>query len=47
VPIFKKGLTAARGGDYATALREWTLLAKQGDAGARYGLGWMYDKEDG
>jgi hypothetical protein len=44
---FQKGLTAARGGDYATALREWTLLAKQGDAGARYGLGWMYDKEDG
>jgi hypothetical protein len=25
-----KGLTAYRSGDYATALREWTPLAKQG-----------------
>ena len=29
---FQKGLAAARSGDYATALREWTPLAKQGDA---------------
>ena len=29
---FQKGLTAYRSGDYATALREWTPLAKQGDA---------------
>ena len=27
---FQKGLTAAQSGDYATALREWTPLAKQG-----------------
>ena len=26
-----KGLTAAQSGDYATALREWTPLAQQGD----------------
>ena len=31
---FQKGLTAYRSGDYATALREWTPLAKQGDAEA-------------
>jgi hypothetical protein len=24
---YQKGLTAAQGGDYATALREWTPLA--------------------
>ena len=27
---FQKGLTAARSGDYATALREWTLLRNRG-----------------
>jgi hypothetical protein len=27
---FQKGLTAAQSGDFATALREWTPLAKQG-----------------
>jgi hypothetical protein len=31
---FQKGLTAYDSGDYATALREWTPLAEQGDAGA-------------
>ena len=29
---FQKGVTAYQSGDYATALREWTPLAKQGDA---------------
>ena len=29
---FQKGLDAYNAGDYATALREWTPLAKQGDA---------------
>ena len=29
-------------GDYATALREWTPLAKQGNASAQYNLGYMY-----
>jgi hypothetical protein len=27
---FQKGLTAAQSGDFATALREWTPLPKQG-----------------
>jgi hypothetical protein len=33
---FQKGLTAARSGDFATALREWTPLAKQGNASAQF-----------
>ena len=36
------GLTAYRGGDYATALRELTSLAEQGDAVAQYNLGVLY-----
>ena len=43
---FQKGLTAYRSGDYATALREWTPLAKQGDADAQFLLGGMYDARD-
>jgi uncharacterized protein len=39
---FQKGLTAAKSGDFATALREWTPLAKQGNASAQYNLGLMY-----
>ena len=38
----QKGLTAYKSGDYATALREWTPLAEQGDAKAQYYLGGMY-----
>ena len=37
-----KGLTAARSGDFATALREWTPLAEQGDAAAQFNLGILY-----
>ena len=44
---FQKGLTAAQSGDFATALREWTPLAKQGSAGAQYNLGVMEDDGDG
>ena len=44
---FQKGLTAAQSGDNATALREWTPLAEQGNAGAQYNLGVMYDKGTG
>ena len=44
---FQKGLTAAQSGDFATALREWEPLAKQGNARAQYNLGVMYDKGDG
>jgi TPR repeat protein len=44
---FQKGLTAAQSGDYATALREWTPLAEQGDADAQNNLGLMYDNGTG
>ena len=39
---FQKAYAAWESGDYATALREWTLLAEQGDASAQYNLGVMY-----
>ena len=35
---FYKGTTAYFSGDYATALREWTPLAEQGDVDAQYNL---------
>ena len=44
---FSKGASAYKSGDYATALREWTPLAKQGHANAQYFLGWMYDEGQG
>ena len=44
---FQKGLTAYDRGDYATALREWTPLAKQGNAYAQFNLGLLYEKGDG
>ena len=36
---FQKGVTAYESGDYATALREWTPLAEQGNADAQYKAG--------
>jgi len=39
---FNAGLDAYNAGDYATALREWRLLAEQGDALAQTALGFMY-----
>ena len=39
---FQKGITAAQNGDYATALKEWTPLAEQGNAEAQHNLGIMY-----
>ena len=39
---FQKGLTAAQSGDFATALREWTPLAKQGNAVAQYNMGLLH-----
>jgi TPR repeat protein len=42
-----KGLSAAQSGDFATALKEWTVLAEQGDADAQYNLGFMYDTGQG
>ena len=38
---FKKGLDAAKKGDYATAMGEWRPLAERGDATAQFNLGWM------
>ena len=39
---FLKGFIAYQSGDYATALREWTPLAKQGHADAQFLIGTMY-----
>ena len=39
---YKKGYAAYESGDFATALREWTSLAKQGNANAQNNLGGMY-----
>ncbi len=44
---FNAGLAAYKQGDYATALREWNPLAKQGDANAQNNLGFMYYKGHG
>ena len=44
---FEKGFTAYKSGDFATALREFTTLAKQGNAAAQYNLGVMYDEGRG
>jgi len=37
-----KASNAYEGGDYVTALREWKLLAEQGNSEAQFRLGWMY-----
>lgn len=44
---YLKGLTAAQNGDFATALREWTPLAEQGNVLAQYNLGVFYSKGRG
>jgi TPR repeat protein len=44
---FQKGVTAYDSGDYATALREWEPLAKQGYASAQHNLGLMYENGQG
>jgi TPR repeat protein len=44
---YQKGLTAYESGDFATALREWTPLAEQGDSNSQTFLGMMYDKGKG
>ena len=41
---FNAGVAAYKRGDYATALREWRPLAKQGNANAQFFLGVMYGK---
>lgn len=44
---FKAGEKAHHRGDYATALREWQPLAKQGQAVAQYNLGLLYANGQG
>jgi len=44
---FKAGENAYHRGDYATALREWQPLAKQGHAVAQYHLGLLYSNGQG
>ena len=44
---FQKGLEAYYKGDYATALKEWKLLAEGGYIDAQYNLGIMYDNGKG
>ena len=44
---FQKGFNAYNKDDFATALREWTPLAEQGDVRAQYNLGQMYRRGDG
>ena len=44
---FQKGYSAAQSGGFATALREWTPLAEQGNADAQYNLGVIYDTGQG
>ncbi len=44
---FDEGFAAYQRGDYATALREWRPLAKQGVADAQHNLGLMYDYGQG
>ncbi len=47
MPGFNAGVAAYKLGAYATALREWHPLAKQGNAKAQYNLGVMYRKGQG
>jgi TPR repeat protein len=44
---FNKGVEAYEKGDYATALREWSALAEQGNAIAQWSLGVMYQNGQG
>ena len=44
---FADGLTAAKKGDYPTALKWFSLAAKQGIAQAQFNLGVMYEKGTG
>ena len=43
----QKGYAAYQSGDYATALREWEPLAKQGDASIQTLVGSMYHNGKG
>ncbi len=41
---YRKGYTAFKSGDYATALREWRPLAERGIRAAQYNMGLMHKK---
>jgi hypothetical protein len=41
--LFDDGWTAYQSGDYAAAMKNWRLLADQGNAGAQNNLGSMYE----
>ena len=43
----QKGWTAYQSGNFATALREWTPLAEQGDFRTQSFLGYMYQEGQG
>ncbi len=40
----EKGFVAYQGGDYATALRQWTPLVEQGNSAAQFFLGLLYEE---
>ena len=42
-----RAFAAAQGGDFDTALTEWTPLAEQGFARAQYNVGVMYEMGEG
>ena len=44
---WEAGVDAYQAGDYATALKEFRLLAEQGDADAQFNLGVMYEDGQG
>jgi len=44
---FETGMDAYKGGDYATAVREWSPLAKLGIAAAQFHLGQLYANGQG
>ncbi len=44
---YRAGVDAYLRGDYASALREWIPLAKQGNSHAQYYLGVLYDSGHG
>ena len=44
---YQKGFEAAGRGDFATALREFSVLAEQGDSDAQHNLGLMYERGQG
>ena len=44
---YQKGVTAYKRGDYETAWREWTPLAREGNVDAQLNLGMMHAKGKG